>query len=314
MAKVSICIPAYRDARGVERLLKSISGSDYRDIEVIITDDTPDTSVAEVADRFKDSFDLTYHHNAEPLGPAGNWNRSIDMSSGEYIKIMHQDDWFTYPDSLSRYVRMLDEHPEAVLAYSGSRQVTVTDAEDQDGSPAEYYDRCISDEHRKLIEDDWRGIYVGQYIGAPSATIYRRSDLRFDPALKWLIDADFYMGLLQNGGQMVCSCDPLVSIGISSGQMTNDCADSKEVNLREYKHVFRKFDLGGSEACRYKLADICVSFRGRYSDISDCGITRQEYAKVLKPYRRDLRAFYFDLILRKLHIRKSDHSSVERFA
>lgn len=308
MARVSICIPAYRDARGVERLLKSIEGSDYRDIEVIITDDTPDDSVAAVAERFKASLNLTYHHNAEALGPAGNWNRSIDLSSGEYIKIMHQDDWFTYPDSLSRYVRLLDEHPEAVLAYSGSRQVTIAE------EAAEYYDRCISDEHREFIDSDWRNIYVGQYIGAPSATIYRRSDLRFDPALKWLIDADFYMGLLKSGGELACTCDPLVSIGISASQMTNDCADSKEVNLREYKHVYRKFDLRESTACRNKLAEICVSFRGTYGDISDLGITRQEYLNVLRPYRRDLRAFYFDLILRKLHIRKSDHSSVERFA
>ena len=313
MAKVSICIPAYKDALGVERLLKSISSSDYRDIEVIITDDTPDDSIEEVARRYEDGLNLAYYHNDTPLGPGRNWNRSIDMSSGEYIKIMHQDDWFTYPDSLSRYVAMLDEHPEAVLAYSGSRQVTVSETE-VDTADAEYYDRCISDEHREFIDSDWRHIYVGQYIGAPSATIYRRSDLRFDPELKWLIDADFYMGLLRDGGKAVAGTDPLVSIGISSGQMTNDCADSKEVNLREYKHVFKKYDLGESEACRNKLAEICVSFRGRYEEISECGITRAEYDSVLKPYRRDLRAFYFDLILRKLHIRKSDHSSVERFA
>lgn len=314
MAKVSICIPAYKDARGVDRLLKSIAASDYSDYEVIITDDTPDESVAEVVSRYEGILHPEYHHNDDPLGPGGNWNRSIDLSSGEYTKIMHQDDWFTHPDSLSKFVAMLDEHPEAILAYSGSRQVTIPDDMTGDCELNDWFDRCITDEHQAMIEDDWRNIYVGQYIGAPSVTIYRRSDLRFDPYLKWLIDADFYMGLLRDGGSMVCSREPLVSIGVSAGQMTNDCSHSKEVNLREYKYVYNKFSLGDYDACRYKLTDICVTYRGRYSDISDCGITRQEYDAVYKPFRRDLTEYYYDLILRKLHIRKTDHTSVQRFA
>ena len=313
MAKVSICIPAYKDARGVERLLKSIEKQDYGDFEVIITDDTPDDSVRDVVRRFEGVVATSYYHNDKPLGPGGNWNRSIDLSSGEYIKIMHQDDWFTFPDSLRRFVDMLDQHPDAVLAYCGSRQVTIpVDPEDNDLS--NYYDRCITDEHQALIEDDWRNIYVGQYIGAPSATVYRRSDLRFDPYLKWLIDADFYMGLLKNGGKMVCSREPLICIGVSAGQMTNECAESREVNLREYKYVYNKFSLGEYEFCRNKLTDICVTYRGKYRDIADCGISRQEYDAVYKPFRRDLIEYYFDLVLRKAHIRKSDHTSVQRFA
>ena len=81
MAKVSICIPAYRDARGVERLLKSISGSDYRDIEVIITDDTPDDSVAEVADLNTNDIDDTPNVGTEENAQfiSGVCNRKDDL-------------------------------------------------------------------------------------------------------------------------------------------------------------------------------------------------------------------------------------------
>ncbi|MBO4900236.1 MAG: glycosyltransferase family 2 protein [Lachnospiraceae bacterium] len=326
MALVSICIPAYKDARGVKRLLDSICSSDYADVEVIITDDTPDDSVADavrdclsdIQTEADDAFtgqlrcasvdanpDVHYRHNAPGLGPAGNWNRSLDLAQGEYIKIMHQDDWFTFPDSLSRFVRMLDSNPDAVLAYCGSRQVTIKPDDPEDLS--DYFDRCIKDENRALIEKDYRGLYIGQYIGAPSAVIYRRSDLRFDPNLKWLIDADFYMGLLKDGGRMVCSKDPLVSIGVSDTQLTNDCIASGEVNIREYKYVFNKFGLGEKQEYRDRLSDICVRYKGKYEDISDCGITKEEYKPVLKAYRRELCDFYRHLIIRKLFPGKHFH-------
>ena len=299
MAKVSICIPAYKDVHGIKRLLDSIVTTDYTDAEVIITDDTPDDSVSDVVRNFlSDGLDIHYYHNEPGLGPAGNWNRALDLAQGEYIKIMHQDDWFTYPDSLGRFVSMLDSNPDAVLAYCGSRQVTIKPDDPEDLS--DFFDRCITDENQALIEKDWRALYIGQYIGAPSAVIHRRSDLRFDPNLKWLIDADFYMGLLKDGGQMVCSKDPLVSIGVSNTQLTNDCIDSKEVNLREYKYVYGKFGLGEAREYRDRLIDICVRYKGRYEDISDCGISREEYRPVLKAYRRELCEFYRHLIKRKL--------------
>ena len=45
------------------------------------------------------------------------------MAQGTYIKIMFSDDWFTFSDSLGKLVELLDKNPNAVLAFSGSRQV-----------------------------------------------------------------------------------------------------------------------------------------------------------------------------------------------
>ncbi|MCR5595926.1 MAG: glycosyltransferase [Lachnospiraceae bacterium] len=333
MAKVSVCIPAYKDAAGIKRLLNSIYASEYTDIDIIITDDTPDDSVKKAVDEFirangvspsdvLKSYDeniqadifgfignfykdvairIEYYHNESPLGPGENWNKCLSLADGEYIKFMHQDDWFTDPKSLGCFVDMLDEDPNAILAYSGSRQVSINEEDPFDIS--EYYDRCITKEHKTLLDADWRNFYIGQYIGAPSATIYRNCDIRFDPQLQWIIDSDFYMKLLSGGGHMVCSLEPLVSIGVSNGQLTNLCAKDKIINIREYKYVFNKYKLGFRNAYREKLINICVRYGGRYSDISDCGITKEEYKPVLSVYRAELRKFYFDLILKKLHLR-----------
>ena len=46
MVKVSICVPAYKNPVGVERLLESVKVQSFTDYEVVVTDDSPDGSVA----------------------------------------------------------------------------------------------------------------------------------------------------------------------------------------------------------------------------------------------------------------------------
>ena len=57
------------------------------------------------------------------------------MASGEYIKIMFSDDWFTDSKSLGAFVEMLDDNPDVMLAFCGSRQVML-DGENTEESDA----------------------------------------------------------------------------------------------------------------------------------------------------------------------------------
>ena len=56
----------------------------------------------------------------------------------------------------------------------------------------EEFDRAISDEHLKMISEDWRDLYIGDYIGAPSATIYRKGAPEYEEKL----DVDCGCGIL----------------------------------------------------------------------------------------------------------------------
>ena len=119
MVKVSICIPAFNNEPSVRRLLESIEKQDFKDYEVIITDDSDEDGIRKLAEE-KEYVD--YYKNPQRLGAAANWNAAISRADGEYIKIMHHDDWFTAEDSLKEFVNLLDKHPEACLGFSGSRQ------------------------------------------------------------------------------------------------------------------------------------------------------------------------------------------------
>lgn len=300
MAQVSICIPAYKDVTGIRRLLGSIYDSEYTDYEVIITDDTKGDGIGSLLEDFE--LPIRYEHNETTLGPAGNWNKAISLATSPYIKIMHQDDWFTHSLCLGRFVDMLNSDREASLAFCGTRQVNLRKDDPEDLS--DFYDRSITGVQRSLIHEDYRNLFLGGFIASPSAVIFRRNDVRFDPKLKWLLDSDFYMRVLAQNPNFVCDSSPLVCIGISRNQLSHSLAADKDLNIFEHKYLFKKFNLQETESYRDKLIDVCVSYNGRYSDISDLGITKEEYQSVYRIFKKRKRDYRKNLVLRKLGLKE----------
>ena len=267
MSKVSICIPAYNNGPGVKRLLESIKNQTYKDYEVILTDDSSAEDVKNAVD--ESGVVVNYTKNETRDGSTANWNKAIDKASGDYIKIMHHDDWFTDSDSLAKMVRLLDENPEAILAFSGTMQVGTENT----------YSRHIKMEDAELIKEDWRNLYLGNTIGAPSSVIHRRTDKRYDANLKWLVDSEFYLQLLEGNKLFVYTEEPLISIGVGDEQITNSCISDSEVNIREYKYVYSKHNLMGIEAYKDKLECIFMDYDAKLKDIKGTDISVLRFAK-----------------------------------
>lgn len=211
--KVSICIPCYQQAMDVRRLLDSILQQDYTDFEVILTDDSGDDEVERVAADYRDRIvaktgeetSFFYQRNPVRLGHVRNWNAALIKAGGKYIKIMFSDDWFTFPTSLSRFVRMLDEHPDAVLAFSGSRQSILAGEDTQKNlkhlnrkKEGKSWDRAADEAFLTALRKDFRILFQSDQIGAPSAVLYRRGDAvqLFDEESGFASDVFLYMELL----------------------------------------------------------------------------------------------------------------------
>ena len=299
MAKVSICIPAYKNPVGVCRLLESVRIQDYRDFEVIVTDDSPDDSVEKAVRAATDAGvpGISYFRNRERKGATGNWNEAVRHAQGEYIKIMHHDDWFTDETCLGRFVSMLEEHPEADLAFCGTRQVTLT----KDGKrTGEQFDRTITPEHMRMIKEDWRSLYIGDYIGAPSATIYRKCAPEYEEKLTWIVDVEFYMHLLSKNPALVQTDDPLISIGVSENQLTESCRTNGELNIFEYLFVMERYGLAKEPKFREKLIQIALKYKMPYALIAPGGIPKAEYQRAAAKKRRADFIFYLKVAKRKL--------------
>jgi glycosyltransferase involved in cell wall biosynthesis len=274
MAKVSICIPCYNNADEVERLLNSILEQNYTDYEVNISDDSTDTETQILLEKYKGRIaNLKYIHNEKPYGHIFNWNAAINMATGEYIKIMFSDDWFTDKDSLAEFVNLLDTNSKAIFAFSGSRQVSENDMSSYDRyAPKEYIDR---------LKRDYRYLFQSNQIGAPSAIIYRRDKdgqaSLFDEKSNWASDVFLYFELFGKSqdktNAFVYTEKPLVSIGVHANQYTESFSEQDMRIYNDYKYMYTKYNLNQSRECReYFAGKYIVKYHQGINEAKTLGI------------------------------------------
>src|ERR1700712_1682526 len=102
---ISVCIPAYLRADYLKRLMDSIEIQNFRSFEVIITDDSPGDEVKNMVASHALQPMVKYFKNAKTLGTPQNWNEGFRKATAMWIKPMHDDDWFSGPDSLGMYAK-----------------------------------------------------------------------------------------------------------------------------------------------------------------------------------------------------------------
>lgn len=278
--KVSICIPTYNNVDEVERLLRSIYVQTYTDFDVHISDDSTNDEIEKMVTTSFPQVD--YRHNEKPFGHIFNWNEAIRMGNGEYIKVMFSDDWFTDEDSLGAFVAMLDKHPEANLAFCGSRQVQL-----ETGS---WYDRHADEAFITQLKQDYRFLFLGNQIGAPSAVIYRagKEVTLFDEKSNWASDMYLYFDLLVKNPEFVYTTEPLVSIGVHEKQYTESFSEKDERIYQDYRYMFEKYGLAEKEACRrFFLEKYLVPYHKSVKEACELGIPKKEYNQVKRTYLLD---------------------------
>ncbi|MDE6607115.1 MAG: glycosyltransferase [Lachnospiraceae bacterium] len=246
MSKVSICIPTYNNLDQVMHLISSINEQTYQDIEIIITDDSTNSEIADWIGKQETIKKLPclqkcrYQHNKKPLGHIFNWNEALKLAKGEYIKIMFSDDWFTYKDSLEKFIKLLEDKPEAALAFCGSMQVSEKDS----------YARCAGEEFIAGFTKDYRHLITGDEIGAPSAVIYRACDCYFDERSTFASDVFLFMRILKKNSSFAYTTEPLVSIGVHDNQYTCDFKEIDSRKLADYEILYREYQAWENKECR----------------------------------------------------------------
>jgi glycosyltransferase involved in cell wall biosynthesis len=99
---VSVCIPTYNGATYLADCIESVLAQTDVDFELLIVDDcSSDDSVAIAHDYARRDPRVQVWVNDHNLGLGGNWNRSMFLSRGEWIKLVFQDDLIS-PECLRR--------------------------------------------------------------------------------------------------------------------------------------------------------------------------------------------------------------------
>jgi hypothetical protein len=191
-ARLSVSMPTYNGARFVGPAIRSVLAQDGVDLHLTVVDDASTDGTAEVVRSIRDPR-LTWVRNPVRLGLVGNWNRCLEMATGDYVCLFHQDDVMA-PGNLASKVAALDQAPTAGLVYSSASQIG------PDGellSP--WWDeppRAEDDGVRSGL--DWvQGMLAGpNRVCCPTVVVRRECYQRlggFDPRLPFTADWEMWM-------------------------------------------------------------------------------------------------------------------------
>lgn len=213
------------------RLLESIKDQSFTNYEVIITDDSPDDSVQSLCLQYKDWLPLKYFKNSQPLGTPENWNEAVRQASGQWIKIMHDDDWFSDSESLAAFAAATRQTEKAFI-FSGYYNVP-----ENTGNKEEVQ---ISSLRWYALKKTPVSLLSKNVIGPPSVTLYRpQQSIQYDKQMKWLVDMDFYIRYFKIAEPYYVD-RPLVSIGIHPSQVTAGSKLKPEVEIPEHLLLLEK--------------------------------------------------------------------------
>jgi glycosyltransferase involved in cell wall biosynthesis len=230
---VSVCIPTYNQTRVLARVLESVLQQRFGDFELVISDDTGEDRVEALAREYDFGGRLRYYRNSTPLGSPANWNRCIELATAPLVKLLHHDDWFTDPESLEELVGAMAAKPNAVLG------IAATHLHRPDFSLLRTHRLGVGEVER--ISKDPYELYFGNRIGSPSVTIVRRTAILYDVRLKWLVDIDYYIRILESRADIAYVDRPLICTMIDGAdQMTALCATDPSVDIGEHLYVLEK--------------------------------------------------------------------------
>jgi glycosyltransferase involved in cell wall biosynthesis len=221
---ISICIPAYRRTTYLNRLLDSINIQTYQHFEVVITDDSPDASVNELVEQHTLKSKIRYFKNDTTLGTPENWNEGIRKANFEWIKIMHDDDWFSGPDSLGHFANRISNDKYGLYFSAFSNVFT-------DGRAVPVH---ISDHHLQALQRNPEKLLAANRIGPPSVVIFKRDkSILFDNRMQWLVDVDFYIRYLSRYHPATFIDQNLIRIGIGESQVTRSSFGNPKIEIPE---------------------------------------------------------------------------------
>jgi len=166
MPTVSIIITTFQRPQLLGDCLLSIKKQTYKDYEILIIDDNPDSISEPVVREHEKLFDIgdryRYLKNPTNLGYPHSLNKGLNQAKGKYIAILDDDDVWIAVDKLKLQVEFLAINPDHVLVGTGLIQV------DNNGKELQ----------RKLFpknDDELRGIMLGENNFAHSTVMYSRN-------------------------------------------------------------------------------------------------------------------------------------------
>lgn len=206
MPTVSILIPAFKPDY-LEKALISAQTQSFKDIEILVGDDTVDGSLRSLVARFDDPRIRYYHHACRDarLNSKRLWERSI----GKYIKWLCDDD-ILMPGSVEALENAFRRHPGTALAFHERVMIDQNDKVIHVPPPLVAAGEMAFVDRSFLVEN--MVVQANNFVGEPSNVMVARDLVDISSVMAYrswdityLTDVAMYMNLAEHA--------PLVLVG-----------------------------------------------------------------------------------------------------
>jgi len=200
--RVSIAMPVYNSAATIREALESALGQTYEALEVVVVDNASTDETRDIVRSYDDPR-IVLHENATNIGPHGNANRSVQLSSAPYVKFLHSDDSLS-PSCVERMVDVLSRSERIGLVFA-RRRIEIGDETDPDmvsfretyqDAQRQFGELGEVNDGREMLTRWLEASFSHNWVGEQSSVMMRRSALQrlglFNPRVRMLTDVEMW--------------------------------------------------------------------------------------------------------------------------
>lgn len=240
---VSVCIPAYNNAEYIEDTIKSILNQTYQNIELVIVDDQSKDQTVQVIEKLQETDDrIKLYKNEKNLGMVGNWNRCLELATGEFVKLICADDMID-ENAIEKEAEALQQYKTVNLVESDTRLVDIDGK--KTGVFKRYYKSGVVD-GKKVAKVS---LMLNNFFGAPVNNMIRRSVLEqtggFDTGFTYILDFDMWVRIACCGDVYIIH-ELLNSFRVRNDSNTGNLIGSnRAVYVEEHRKLVNKHARAG---------------------------------------------------------------------
>jgi glycosyltransferase involved in cell wall biosynthesis len=214
--------------------LDSIKVQTFRNFEILINDNSPDDSVEKLVDTFRNDLPISYERNQPSVSAGINCIKVMQRANGDWIKVMHDDDWFASPDALQVFADAAFKSGKDFIFCASSQVYLDSDKVEED---------LLTPDEKEMLDNSSFCLFYLNVIGHPSVVMHKKDhSVKYDANFNWVLDIDYYMRYFNAHPGYYYIPDKLVNIGKGSTQESHKYYKNINVELPEYFRLLSKYE------------------------------------------------------------------------